>query len=578
MSYIDIRTQAGGQWVKPGRTPVTASAPGGGGGGTVSTLTPHLPINMPDLRPFDGVRYVGAHEFPPYPINEGDYWVTTKTADAKIPASLYEEDGDYVHKHFYPPGREEGINQDWYKDHREYGGYIRNRLEPRRNDSGLTRSASRVKDFETEIGWMVEAYHDVTYLELLEFPSGNNNGAKASDFITAHKNVAPAWHKIILMPDGSASISKSGPDALADQLNAWLNQSPDSFLKINGKYVIAPYGAEIVVDFGQDTLTFWSAVKNRLINVHKKPIFMWFVFSRDWLSTTNGADKIDSISDGLGRWGGAHNPIAANTNDTSNRGAPAHCHDKYAKPWLHFWRPQDNRPSTKAGRVFWEAGNTELFHYTMMAAIDGLADAVQATTWNDDYECSGIGPSIRSGKSWLRLGAYYIARYKTGSWAPVVRDTLYLSHRNQFSTVDATAELASPAQTLFMSNKTPTQAPARDQIEVACFVTSGTSTEVRIYRDPAGGTNYSSTPYQTTAVTVATTSGETITRVKAPLATGTFKAELWRNGSYVPGTRVFSREPVYPITVNGVTTKPKVQDRTYVLSDSGEHSASERAA
>lgn len=55
-------------------------------------------------------------------------------------------------------------------------------------------------------------------------------------------------------------------------------------------------------------------------------------------------------------------------------------------------------------------------------------DFVQLTTWNDLSEGSGFMETVTQGRVCQDLSAYYLVKYKTGTYPPIVRDCIYLSH------------------------------------------------------------------------------------------------------------------------------------------------------
>jgi len=523
---LDWRWLKDGQWTKPVRTAV---APGAG---TPSTSTPHLAFDMPVVTGAESKPLLG-HYFVPYPrMEDSDTFP------------------DYLENVFMPPGNKGGGT-----DHKAYGGYIRNRTIPRYSATGLGDPGYRVRDMETEILWAAAGGLNGFTIDILQ-PKAQQRGIAVTNFVTAMKNVAPAGFKLGLMPDGNSSFCKGrSADLAADECAAWIKQAPSIMWQIGGKYVIAPYGPEFANN-GASAKAYWTAFKARLLAAHGFDVHFWFCYSQDWLSAICAPD-LDSIAYGHGRWGPAY---VTGVTEGSNRGAgaPAHCHATYAKPWMHYARPQDTRPSTNAGRVWWEAQNTLLLRSAWEAAIAGDAEAVQNVTWCDYFEDSGVSPSLLGGGCWMDVQAYWLAKWKTGTYPTIVRDTLYLSHRDQFVSVDTTAEVASASQTLFMNLTQGATDPAKDLIEVLAFATSTASTSVVIERDTLNNGTW--THYQTTAL------ASTVQGITAPLATGKFRAKLVRSAVDVAGTSVTSRTPVYPIGA----TKPLVQSRTYGITGSRE--------
>lgn len=73
---------------------------------------------------------------------------------------------------------------------------------------------------------------------------------------------------------------------------------------------------------------------------------------------------------------------------------------------------------------------------------------------------------LHNGHTYLDISSYYLARFKTGAWPEIVRDTLYLTSRTQFAAADPTG-----GQSLLMSPRKGSAAP-RDAVEVLSFLTA----------------------------------------------------------------------------------------------------------
>ena len=153
------------------------------------------------------------------------------------------------------------------------------------------------------------------------------------------------------------------------------------------------------------------------------------------------------------------------------------------KIWMQPVSVQDARP--RSG-IYAEANNSENLRATWNASINGNAEWVQLTTWNDYSEQTEFSPSSHIGWGPLDINTYYLQRFKTGSFPAISRDVLYLSHR-----VQPFAALPTGGQTMLM-NLVGGSSPSRDTVEVLSFLTSPASvtltagTVSQTYTAPAG--------------------------------------------------------------------------------------------
>jgi hypothetical protein len=346
---------------------------------------------------------------------------------------------------------------------------------------------------------------------------------------------------LMLMPDGTATSTSSvrtgntpdinaSADALAGALSK-LATSP-AIHRINGVMAIAPFSPEawpkdVTGRTTAERVQFWARLRSTLQNTYGIPVLYWFCYVLDW---TVYAPMFDSLAYGHGRWGD-RDPVQTGSPSYQNRGAPAYCHSQYSKPWMHFGGgPMDSRPS-EAGTsgVSYrtsESIGTQALELSWLAAIDGFADGDmnQITTWNDMAENSHVCPSHNQGNAMLDLQTYFLSRYRTGRWSPIVRDALYLSHR--VHRTDALLSGTSADTTVARKNGSTA---FTDTIDVLVFATA--TATVEILRD---GNIIASQTVQ---------AGRS--HVTAPLpSTGTISARMLRAGTAVPGTAVASDQPV----------------------------------
>lgn len=167
----------------------------------------------------------------------------------------------------------------------------------------------------------------------------------------------------------------------------------------------------------------------------------------------------------------------------------------------------------------WEQMGSQTFHGSWMAAIDGGADLVQNTTWNDYGENAHITPSTNHGWVWADLNTYYVKKFKTGSFPLIVRDGVYLFHRVH---PVALTSFTDTRQKRFGHITGGTS--GADIVEVRAFIApGGAAATVELLVDGV------------VTQTASATAGDN--RFEWPLpASGVLSARVKRSGAVVPGT------------------------------------------
>ncbi|MFJ6719281.1 glycoside hydrolase family 71 protein [Streptomyces sp. NPDC091259] len=361
-----------------------------------------------------GRKLVFAHYFTPYPLS-----LDNASADV-----------DYYTRNYLDPAGENG-------KHQRYGGLLRDRPLPVTPGSGDWESAN----LRQEVRTARDAGIDGFTLDLLSLSGSNWDRARL--LMSAAHAVDPAF-KVMLMPDMTALTSED-PAVLADALAA-LGAYPAAHRLADGRLVVSPFKAEA------RSADWWSRVLECLKTRHGiraalVPLFLDF--------DANHA-AFAPISYGFSEWG--------TRSYVGQEGATADVRRAHAagKVWMQPVSVQDSRPNQG---VYDEAGNTATLRATWAHAIDDGADWVQLTTWNDYSEGTQFAPSLHNGYTYLDLSSYYLTRFKTGSPPPIVRDTLYLTARTQFTAAGPTG-----GQSLLMSPRKGSAAP-RDTVEVLSFLT-----------------------------------------------------------------------------------------------------------
>ncbi|MFI6477038.1 endo-1,3-alpha-glucanase family glycosylhydrolase [Nonomuraea sp. NPDC050663] len=454
---------------------------------TEGATTGPLPFVLPakgELRASD--KKVFAHYFTPYPIS----------LDNKDPAS------DYYARNYLSPTGESG-------KHAAYGGLLRDRPLPR---PPITSGDYVAENLKTEVRQAIAAGIDGFTVDILSVTTSNAHWVRVNKLIQAAEAVDPGFD-IVLMPDMNGLASQSS-DAIADAM-ALLAKS-DSVLRLgDGRLVISPFKAEA------RTATWWRDWIAAMNTEHGLKIALVPVF----LNFGTNKDAFAPISYGFSNWG-SRNPAA-----NSSLGANIATAHGLGKIWMQPVSVQDERPNQAK---YDEAANTQNLRTTWAGAIDGDADWVQLTTWNDYSENTQFAPSRNAGWTYLDINAYYLTCYKLGC-PRITKDVAYVTHRVQ-------PHAAAPTytgQTSLMTLRSGSTA-ARDTVEVLTMLTASSTVSVTVgtakhtYTAPAG------------------VSAKTFT-----LVPGDVSATVTRSGT------VASVASPYP-----VTAKPYVQDLHYRAASS----------
>ncbi|MFD9302783.1 endo-1,3-alpha-glucanase family glycosylhydrolase [Streptomyces sp. NPDC060048] len=363
-------------------------------------------------------KLVFAHYFTPYPLS-----LDNASAGS-----------DYYTRNYLNPDGESG-------KHQKYGGLLRDRPLPVPPKSGDWELANLQQEVRTARAAGIDGFT----LDLLSL--SGKNWERSELLMEAARSVDPAF-KIMLMPD-MTSVKTDEPGVLADAL-ADLADSPAAHRLPDGRLVVSPFKAEA------KGVAWWTEVIEILASKHGVrtafvPLFLDF--------GANG-ERFAPISFGFSEWG--------SRSYVGQEGAAADVRKAHGmgKIWMQPVSVQDARPNQG---IYDEAGNTATLRTTWTRAIEDGADWVQLTTWNDYSEGSQFAPSQHNGHAYLDLSSYYLAKFKTGSWPKIVRDTLYLTSRTQFAAADPTGD-----QSLVMSLRKGSAA-SRDTVEVLSFLTAPAS-------------------------------------------------------------------------------------------------------
>ncbi|MFI1169262.1 glycoside hydrolase family 71 protein [Streptomyces sp. NPDC020801] len=393
-----------------------------------------LPFDLPSpdvLR--KSPHLVFAHYFPPYPLSLDNQ-----------PAQH-----DYYARNYLTPQGEQG-------KHASYGGLLRDRPLPVPPSSGNWQLAN----LEREVRTARDAGLDGFTVDILSLTGANRHRVEL--LLRAAHRVDPGF-RIVLMPDMTSL--HTDPHTLADQL-AELAASPSAHRLADGRLVVSPFKAE------EHSPAWWSQVIARLrdhgIATALVPVFLNF---------RANAERFAPISHAFSSWG---NRSYTRQDDVPGNIRLAHL---LGKKWMQAVSVQDARPDQG---VYDEAGNTATLRSTWNHAISDGADWVQLTTWNDYSEGTQFAPSLHNGHTYLDISSHYLTRFKTGAWPQIVRDTVYVTSRVQF-----TDSGGASLQRRLMRPR-PGTAPPSDQVELLTFLTAPATVSARvgtaryIYRAPIG--------------------------------------------------------------------------------------------
>lgn len=417
--------------VESAATPNTTAVPNNA---TITDSTA-LPFDIPPKSALNG-KLVFAHYFPPYPTS----------LDNANPASDY-----YAAQYLTANGES--------SQHALYGGLLRDRPTPRQP---LLSTEWRQRDLEEEVRQAISAGIDGFTVDILTKSSETNwwGSAVPAALIKAAATVDPNF-KIMLMPDMNGVLNNLSPSELAAELNPYVSMA-STFKLADGRVVISPFLAE------NKTANWWSQFLSTMKSSYKIDVALVPVF----LDAAANMNAFSSISYGMSNWGNrnpAGNPVsAASPNSPIGLADSAHA---LGQIWMQPVSFQDARPNQS---IYDEAQNSQNLQNTWSIALESNSEWVQLTTWNDFSEGTSFAPSVNHGHALLDMSSYGLYAFRTGSTPTIVRDTAYLSYRNQLATAVPTNRSTTPMTLRNWSS------PTRDTVEVLTFLTAPAVVEVKV--------------------------------------------------------------------------------------------------
>ena len=352
--------------------------------------TPHqLAFTMPASAVLRAAahRKVFAHYFTQFP----------RSLDNHPPGADY-----YASQYLMPSGENDKFLRQ--------GGFLRQRPLPRAVAPG---SDWELEDLRWEVRTAAAVGIDGFCLNLLETHGAHWTRAKA---LLSAAAASPGF-SIMLMPDITSAFQT--PQEVVNAL-VELGAFPAALRLADGRLVVAPYCAQIRSSAWWETVV--AGCTTRGLSIALFPVLQ---------SLEQHFERFVPLSVGLSEWGLRTPARAGGRADFAQQ---AH---RRGLLWMEPIAPQDMRAKDL---MLFEAGNTSLFRTMWTRAIEGDADWVQLITWNDYSEATEIAPSTGTGWLFMDLTAWYVARFKTGLWPTVVRDTAWLVHRTQRSSLQPTQQ------------------------------------------------------------------------------------------------------------------------------------------
>lgn len=420
----------------------------------------------PDVSGGDKLAF--AHYFPPYPI----------TFNNTMP--------DYYENNYLPVQGESGI-------HVAYGGSLRDRPRPNNipyaGTSGVGTGSWRRAIMAQEVADAKKYHIDGFFCDVLGITGTNNNWERTVTLFDAASESHPGFY-VIPMLDSDGSGANAGYVAAANAINTLLSKAC-AYQLPGGAYVVAAYRPE-----SQGT-SYWTNLKNQLQTAHGKTVELWNVFHNPASSAASYAPQ-----GATGKWGDGSDPGVYNAVSTAWITEARGRGEKIIYP---VWA-QDIRPKAA---WFDEARNSGSLRAAWSKAIELDTEMVQMTTWNDYSEGSQFHPSRMRGEALPAISAWYMARWKTGVAPAILRDAVFVSHRNQMLNATITG-----GQTQFMVQNTSRNgySSVRQHVEVLTYLPSSDTVTAQVggatynYTAPAGEYVYTC-PMQPGTVTVTTGRG-----------------------------------------------------------------------
>lgn len=365
-----------------------------------------------------GDTLVLAHYFPVFPlsIENGD------------PAT------DYYARNWLAPNGEGGI-------HATYGGRLRDRPLTSAPYANNWRREAAAEEIRAAIKYGIDGF----FVNLMS---------------TAHANVYTALReeananfpdfKIVPMVDTNGSMDNT-QTTIVGVVSDFVN-SKNALVLGNGAYAVASFKAE-----GRDS-AWWSQLAADVKTRSGKTIDFIHVYNSGTIGT------LPQYAAGI--WGPGTDPVTV----AAWSGTKTRADQLGVKSLYPVW-PSDVR--VKSGNSDEPRGFGGL-RASWDKSVQARPAFVQMCTWDDLTEASQFKPTAMRGTALLEYSAYRIAELRTGEKPKVLKDAIFVSHRNQTLNARVTGGQTVPMRQwrspIAGRGSTVTDG-FRDEIEVVTFLT-----------------------------------------------------------------------------------------------------------
>jgi hypothetical protein len=402
--------------------------------------------------------------------------------------------------------------------HAAYGGYLRDRPLPRAPIARDYEFADAQWDIQTALRMGADGFFvNITGIE-------GPTWERYRKLLAAAGTLDTEFFLIPMIDTTGGTMGVRTPSEIAQALSLFVGRRSSYYER--GKFLLACFNADAF------DVQRWQEIIAAMETINQvKVSFVAILLDPIQEAITRYAP----ISDYLGNWVIGADPAALAASDSTAGRAPGLARNAGCK-WVGTSHTQIVVPYTE--HYFDEAANSSALRQSWSKIIQEGADHVQCVTWCDFSEGGQLTPSVARGWSSLALTAYYVERYKFGKFPPIVRDALFLSHRNE--PLDGVSYQS--GQTILMTQTQRfSMTPVQDRVEALTYLTAPADVTVSI-----GGVRYQ---YQAPA-------GEWVRTF--PNALGTISGWFSRNG------RVLGQvtSPFH------VTNRPVSQDRQYFFVSS----------
>lgn len=384
-----------------------------------------------------------AHYFQTFPIS----------VDNAAPATDY-----YQHGYMLASG-ESGA-------HAAEGGYLRDRPQygsPQHPLSGDYVTADAITDIQQAIAGGIDGF-------LCDVMSTGSKGWTfyQSAFAAANANF-PNFY-VIPMIDTGGSIGGYTASQISDAIYAF-SQGSAAYYLADGRMFVSSFHPEA------KALAWWQAIFADLQTRHGINAAFLPAYLNIGAATTYAGQP---WTYGSGYWGDGSDPqIQAGATDQSvavkGRGEK-------------FMYPIQGQNIRNYSSVFDEADGTAALREAWVRALTENPDCIQYVTWNDYSEGGEYNNSVAGGLTQLDISTYYLTQWKLGSPPAILRDAVYLAHRNQIAGTTPSGGQTSLSAQWVRTNRMAVQ----NIVEVLTFLTDSATVTVTIggvdhtYTAPAG--------------------------------------------------------------------------------------------